>query len=291
MIKTELQIAENERDDLSILLRHVHSHEKNGRDEVHSHNFSQHQNDDIRRFATRYGVEEFRQSDEKSSNRRQNDDADEKKRYVLRPKFDVKFKSHVSDGDLDSARDRIRFADAIENDINRANEDFINAIEREEVPDEIEIFTLERSRVDHAIAHCMQVDELQKQLTTQFLVGIDVVLKKRRVRVFGRCDCAAQDAPNAPNSTRRRPVTARLIRVPNRRQTLFLTQNHLERLIHTSFHVVNVGVGYVTHEVGHVRVGAVDGTEAGQDGHDGDADHADTTNQLLNRKDAVLGTE
>ena len=44
-------------------------------------------------------------------------------------------------------------------------------------------------------------------------------------------------------------------------------------------------------ENGHAGVGVVDGAEAGQKGHDGDADDAHAADALLNGEDAVLGAE
>ena len=44
-------------------------------------------------------------------------------------------------------------------------------------------------------------------------------------------------------------------------------------------------------KIGQIGVGAVDGTEAGQEGHHGDADDTHTTNALLDWDDAMFGTE
>ena len=63
---------------------------------------------------------------------------------MLRPEQDIDVQAEPVDCDLHALRDRIDPADAIEDDVDGADEDLPDAIEREEVAEEVEVLALPR---------------------------------------------------------------------------------------------------------------------------------------------------
>ena len=59
VVEFKLQVAEHFGDNGTILLGHVHTHQENGGDKVHSHQFGQRKYDDVRRFGRGDGVEKL----------------------------------------------------------------------------------------------------------------------------------------------------------------------------------------------------------------------------------------
>ncbi len=59
MVEVELQVAQHLGDDHAVLRGHVHAHEQNRRNEIHSHCLSQKQYDDIGRLAAWHRVKEL----------------------------------------------------------------------------------------------------------------------------------------------------------------------------------------------------------------------------------------
>jgi hypothetical protein len=62
---------------------------------------------------------------------------------VLRPERDVKLNAAPLDGNLNPPRHDVLLPDTIEDDVDGANEDLPDAVEAEEVTENVEVFSLE----------------------------------------------------------------------------------------------------------------------------------------------------
>jgi len=94
---------------------------------------------------------------------------------VLRPEHDVDVEAEPVDSDLHALGDGVYPADAIEDDVDGADEDLPDTVEREEVAEEVEVLALPRLRPLDALAHVLHVVDLHEELTAQLLQGQNVL--------------------------------------------------------------------------------------------------------------------
>lgn len=64
VVEVELQLPQNLRHDGAILQRHAHTHQQHGWHEIHPHDLSEDEHDDVRGLAAWYRIEELREGDE-----------------------------------------------------------------------------------------------------------------------------------------------------------------------------------------------------------------------------------
>jgi hypothetical protein len=96
---------------------------------------------------------------------------------VLRPEHDVDVEAEPVDRDLHALRDGVDPADAVEDDVDGADEDLPEAVEREEVPEKVEVLALPRLGPLDPLAHVLHVVNLHEQLPVELLQGKDVLVK------------------------------------------------------------------------------------------------------------------
>lgn len=102
--------------------------------------------DDVGRLCACDRVKKLRKCDQESTNGSYHNDSDKPERDLLRPKRDVNIESQVMYSYIDSAGDGILQTNAIEQDVNYADNNFPNAISTEEITKTVEILTLECTR-------------------------------------------------------------------------------------------------------------------------------------------------
>ena len=78
-------------------------------------------------------------------------------------------------GDLHALGDGVDPAHAVEDDVDGADEDLPDAVEREEVPEEVEVLSLPGLGPLDALPHVLHVVDLHKELTGQFFQSQNVL--------------------------------------------------------------------------------------------------------------------
>ena len=89
MVKVELQISKNFSNDGPILHWHVHSHQQYHGDEIHAHDLGQEKDQKIGTFRTGDPYKEFGHGQQQASCGADDNESNQHKRYMLRPKNDV----------------------------------------------------------------------------------------------------------------------------------------------------------------------------------------------------------
>ena len=142
MVEIELQLTEDFGDDLTILERHVHSHEKNGRNKVHAHDVCKKQDNNGGGLGRRDGIEELCEGDEQAADWCDDDDTNQDEGDVLGPKDHVQVQAQEMDSDLEATSHRVRAANTVKQDVNDAHENFIHTVDGEEVTKKVEVSAL-----------------------------------------------------------------------------------------------------------------------------------------------------
>lgn len=94
---------------------------------------------------------------------------------MLRPEHDVDVEAEPVDRDLHALGDGVDPADAIEDDVDGADEDLPDAVEREEVAEEVEVLALPSLGPLDALAHVLHVVDLHEELAGQLLQSQNVL--------------------------------------------------------------------------------------------------------------------
>lgn len=90
---------------------------------------------------------------------------------------------------------------------------------------------------------------------------------------------------HSPNSLSR--VIRRLVSSPVQCNPFLLAQDHVHRVHQFSFHVYHVRLRDWPNEIRHVCIGIVNGTEAAENGHHSDSDHADPRDCLFEGENSL----
>ncbi len=95
---------------------------------------------------------------------------------MLRPEQDIDVEAKPVDRDLHALGDGIDSADAIEDDVDGADEDLPDAVEREEVSEEVEVLSLPSFGPLDPLAHVLHVVDLHEELPAKLLQCENVLI-------------------------------------------------------------------------------------------------------------------
>jgi len=110
-----------------------------------------HEDDYVGRFGAGNGVEELGQSQQKTSDRSNDDDADDNEGYLLRPELDIELKAEVVDGNFKASRDGIGPSHSIKYDVDSRYEDFPHAVDREKISQCVKVASFERLGINYSL--------------------------------------------------------------------------------------------------------------------------------------------
>ena len=88
---------------------------------------------------------------------------------MLIPERQVDVEAAPMDGDLEASRDGILPSDSVEDDVDQTNEDLPNAVNAEDVTQNIEVFALEGRRPALTLLHVLHRVDLKEQLPRDVL--------------------------------------------------------------------------------------------------------------------------
>lgn len=148
------------------------------------------------------------------------------------------------------AQSKPTFAYAIEDDVDKRNDDLPNAIQGEEMSQDVIIFAHQRLRVLNPLLQRSQIDQVAVQLRVDLFIGGNILLDQRDIIVRGMPVIAQRDGEaRTERSLDEPPRAVRVLRRGDHLQGVFvldegdgllLRRDHLHHLLQSLLRVGNV---------------------------------------------------